>query len=196
MTTATAEIGANSGWAPVRDDPPIVESERTRVYDVPFSNLFETHAKDFNGNTTILRTRAYTESLKVSDNGDIDMVIKGKADGGWRRDVVYPYNFIHNDALFCFKRHKFNMRDEFAINFDLFALDFALVVILNFDDGNGELHIASRDEWTQNGRIDVNGEEVQLFLPVENNRTLPLPAAQVLLSDERVQKWLRDRANG
>lgn len=172
---------------------PIVESERTKVFDEPFGNYYRVEANDFDGRTQIFDAKAYTEKLEhIEGTGEINMVVKGKAHGGWSRNVSYPYNFIHNDVLFCFKRHQLNLSQEFGLNFDLFALDFALVVILNYHDGQGELHIASRDEWQKYGRIDTNGEEVQLFLTVENNRTLPLPAAKVLLMDARVKKWMKD----
>ena len=170
---------------------PIRDGEMTTVYDVPYSNLYEVHATDFMGAKKVFETHAYTDKLLPND-GKIDMVIKGKKHGGFSRHAGYPYNFIHNDVLFSFKRHKFEMGNEFGVNFDLFALDFALVVVLNFNDDAGTLFIASRDEWTQNGRLDVNGEEVQVFLPVSNNRTLPLPAAQVLLDNPDVQQWMRD----
>jgi hypothetical protein len=170
---------------------PLAESERTKVFDEPFGNYYRVEAKDFNGMTQLFRTKAFTKKLEHNEEtGEIDMLIKGKARGGWSREVGYPYNFIHNDVLFCYKRHQLNILSSFGLNFDLFAIDFALVVILNFNDGEGELHIASRDEWQQNGRLDESGEEVQLFLNVDKNRALPLPAAQVLLSDERVQKWM------
>jgi len=188
---ATAEIEKQKGWS-VQDGELIVESDMTRVYDVPCSVLNKVEYLDDEGYSQTLETRAYTDKLTLSGNGDINIIIRGKRGGGFKRDIGYPYNLIHNDVLFCFKRNKFHMGNEFAINYDLLALDFALVVILNFDDSLGELHIASRDEWTQNGRIGANGEELQLFLPVDNNRVLPLPAAQVLLMDKRIQKWMKD----
>jgi hypothetical protein len=186
---STLEIGEQAGWS-VRDDEPITQSSRTRVYDVPYSNLYEVEALDFQGRGHLFETRAYTKHLIVNaEDGHLSIEIGAKGHDIPTPTIPWPYHMVQNGVLFAFKRYKFEVGNEFALNYDLFDLDFKMVVILHHEDGEGHLFISSVDEWREHGRIGHSNREVQLYLDADANRVLPLDYARLLFQDDATKQW-------
>jgi len=189
MSTVEAE---RHGWA-VRNDEPIRSSDRTRVYDIPYGNLFEIEVMDAEGVSRSFETRAYTKSLTIEDSGHVSIQIGAKSKDVPTPMIPYPYHYLHNGTLFALKLHKHNVSNQFALNYDLFSLDFELIVVMHFEDDQdkeGKLFISTKKEWEDNGELGQSRREVQMFLGVEESRSLLVKDARALMSGQEVSDWI------
>jgi len=146
----------------------IVESKASEVYDAPYSLNYNVVSK-FDGSNHIVH--AYTSDIFVSD-GWICFDVKNKKRR--TRSIGRPFHFLSGDGiLLSFKQFRHYRTNSFALNHELFSLDWDSSVILHFIDGIPKVFIASRQEWLESGRIGTLGEELQVFLEIPQYRMMP-----------------------
>ena len=175
-------------------DAPISETDLTVVYDIPGSLYYRVEATLLDGhNSETFETKAYTKDLLVDDGGigHVSIEIGAKSRKVPQVKIPYPFHFLHDGVLFAFKRNRFEVGNQYALNYDLFCLSWDMSVIINFDDDGGRAFMASREEWNELGDVGHTERELQCFLGVGEHRSLPL--VMVLnMADDDVKRWANE----
>ena len=152
------------------DDFLIAETSVSEVYGMDFDKIFHVRSKLF-GKDFI--ARAYTEKMNIDiPTGWIHFMVKWK--DGRCRDIRRPFHCRREGVLYAMKRYKHVMSDSFALNHELFALEWDSSVILHFYEGKPYIFIASREEWMSMSVPGQQNEELQVFMQVPDYRRLPL----------------------
>jgi len=146
----------------------LVESPVSEVYDIPFGRSFHVKSKLFCQDFVV---RAYASRMDVLPGGWVDFTIANKQ-GKSGRQVGRPFHLLRDGVLFAMKRFKHRKTDSFALNHELFALEWKASVLLHFMDGKPYLFIISREEWIAQGRCGHENEELQVFIEMPDHRRL------------------------
>jgi hypothetical protein len=140
----------------------------SEVYDAPFSPNYNVVSK-IDGSRHV--ANAYTSEMRI-DDGWISFEVASKKKK--LRNVGRPFHFLTKDGvLLAMKRYKHQVTNSFALNHELFALDWNISAVLHFVENTPMMFITSRDEWLHAGRVGLLGEELQISLEVPDYRLLP-----------------------
>ena len=184
---------------PVKAWEPISESNRERVFKmntIPVFYRVEVTCPD--STVKVLENvRAYTKSLLIDDDtGRIDLEIASDNKSGsvHRTKIGYPYHYLHQGNVLCVLK-RYGMRcnsDErvtgFALNYNLFNLSWQLCLILHRVGDEILAFLATRAEWDR-GTIGNENCEVQMFLKVPNERSVPIGFMQYFV-DPSISLWI------
>ena len=161
----------------------LMKSEVSIVRNHPMSVNYNVESLLFDKE---VMTKAYVSKMSVSLDGWIDFNITRKEGPG--RHVQKPFHLLTTTKLLCaFKIHKHENMDCFALNHELFSLEWDACIILHFIDKRPFVFIASRAEWIRDGNAYCQGEELQVFLKNPDYRKLPLS-----LLPSYLDSWLKD----
>lgn len=147
----------------------ICESPVSEVYGSEYDRIFTVRSKLFNKDFV---ARAYTSMLNVNPDGSLDLDINWK--DGRKREVRKPFHFLKDGVLYAMKIFKHNRLDAFALNHELFALDWHTSVILHFFENEPFVFMASRGEWLSSSIPGQQNEELQVFMQVPDYRRLDM----------------------
>ena len=174
---------------PVEEQKPICESERVRVFDIPYSPLYRAEVKTPAGITEVFgAVRAYTKSVQVSDSGNITIVIDAKNLKNKVR-AEYPHHYLHAGRVLCsLKRSRLTIADSFALNYNLFCVPWEMCITVHVEDGVPMAFIASRGEW-ERGQLNSYNREVQMFLPLRRTRHLALDLTKAMV-EKGIKTWI------
>lgn len=183
---------------PVAQRQPICESDRERVFDVPFSDLFRSEVKCPDGTIQVFDgVRAYVDSIQLDDRGRITVQVRAKSSRIGDVRVSYPYHFMDGNTLCALKINEMRMKSDvdaktFALTYNLMCLPWRTCVLVHKYRGEGVplAVVTSRDEW-ERGEMNAYNREVQIFLKVSNERQMPLEMA-MNVAREGVAKWMSD----
>jgi len=146
----------------------LVESAVSEVYDAPGSVVYNVLSK-LDGQQYV--TRAYTAEMGVRPDGFVEFDVVWKRGG--KQYVAKPFHWLNDGVLYAFKRNKQRNSDAFALNHELFALEWDACVVLHFIDGEPFVFVASADEWLAASHIGQRNQELQVFLMTPDFRRLP-----------------------
>jgi hypothetical protein len=165
---------------PVVVQQPLCESSRERVFDIPGSILYRVEAVLPNGTTEVFENvRAYADSVTVADNGHVQMNIVSKSDRIRSGRIPWPYHHLHEEEWLCalkiydMKTMETEHSRTFALNYNLFCLDWRMCVILHEVSDGLMAFLTSREEW-ERGQLSSRNREVQMFLEVSLERSVPV----------------------
>jgi hypothetical protein len=82
------------------------------------------------------------------------------------------------------KNNKHVISDSFALNHELFALEWDTCVILHFYEGKPCSFIVSREEWLHSGKPNQQNQELQVFIEMPTHRRIPMS-----LVEKRASEW-------
>lgn len=167
--------------SPFIDELKVAESSVSEVYGSEYDRIYNVRSKVFCKDFV---ARAYTAKLDVNIDGSIDLDIVWK--DGKKREVRRPFHFIANRTLFAMKIFKHNISDSFALNHELFALEWDTCVILHFFNEEPYIFVSSREEWMALCVPGQQNEELQVFLNVPDFRRMPAS-----LIPEYGKSWLK-----
>ena len=160
----------------------LCESDVSEVYDIPYSIKYEVVSGPFG---TKHQVKAYARAVTVDKHGGIHLDIVRKTGSG--RKVEPPFNVLVGNVLCAYKRYKHMASDSFALNHELFALEWNAAIIAHNINGVQHIFVASRDEWMKNGRAGHQNEELQVFMEVPDWRCISVPDLPV---GDDVRAWL------
>ena len=146
----------------------ICESPVSEVYGNDFDRIYNVRSKLFEKEFI---TRAYASKMDIDAQGNIAIDVEWK--DGIKREIREPFHFIKGGVLYALKLNKHRVTDSFALNHELFALDWTSCVILHFFDDEPYIFISSREEWMALCVPGQQNEELQVFLNVPNFRRMP-----------------------
>lgn len=145
----------------------LCDSPVSKVYGCEFDRTFNVRSELFK---TDFITKAYASEMTVNSVGEICFKVKWR--DGQCRNIGQPFHLLRNGILFAMKLNKHRKSDSFALNHELFALDWESCVILHFLDGEPYLFMASREEWMVSGIPGRQSEELQVFMQVPDYRCM------------------------
>ena len=191
-------IGRELVTGPVLQRQPICESDRERVFDVPFSDLFRSEVVTPDGTVRVFDgIRAYVDSIQVDDKGRIAVQVRAKSRRIGDVKVPYPYHFLDGDVMCALKINEMRMKSDveaktFGLTYNLLCLPWSVCVLVHKYRGDGVPMVAvtSRGEW-EHGEMNAYNREVQIFISVANERQMPLDMARAV-SKDGVAKWMED----
>lgn len=180
---------------PVAVHQPICQSAREKIFDIPGSILYRVEATLPDGTVKVFESvRAYADSVSVNESGHLSLNIVSKSDRIHSGQIPYPYHYLHQNEWLCaLKIHDMTtMSDDeqrtFALNYNLFCLPWKLCVILH-DTGDGLMaFMTSREEWDR-GEVSARNREVQMFLHVPIERSVPAYLLKLGL-DNSIANWI------
>lgn len=183
---------------PVAPRQPICESDRERVFDVPFSDLFRSEVTAPDGTVLVFDgIRAYASSIVVDGIGRIEILIKAKSNRIGNFKVAYPYHYLDGDALCVLKINEMRTKSDddakiFGLTHNLLCLPWSTCVVVHKYRGEGTPLVAltSRGEW-ERGDINAYNREVQVFLSVADSRQMPLEMVKPVVRGG-TGKWMDD----
>lgn len=159
------------------------------VHDVPVSNLFKVSGT-WNGEDFELTARAYTKRVDSFLSGNVEIHVSDKRR---KTDTVvpYPYHFLYGNMLFSFKRYRHEMRDAFALNLNLFDLEWEACMIVHFRSDGPMLYLTSRKNWEAKGAVAAENREPQVFLEVDEQEPIRLAMVEeALFVAPAIRSWL------
>jgi hypothetical protein len=146
----------------------IADSDVSEVYEIPMSPNYTVRSKMFQTEHVV---KAYTKDMTIDPGGWIRFEIQWRR--GNSRTVSRPFHFIKNGILYAMKRNKHQMSDAFALNHELFAIEWDSCVILHQYGDRVFVFITSREEWEHNAFPGHQNQELQVFMEVPDYRRLP-----------------------
>jgi hypothetical protein len=180
---------------PVEVQEPICESDLEKIYDIPGSILYRSEVTLPDGTTRVFESvRAYADQVDVNANGHVSLNIVSKSDRIYSGLIPFPYHYLHKDEWMCaLKIHKMDLMSDdnqltFAMNYNLFCLPWKLAVILHGTVQDTQVFLASREEW-ERGEVSVKNREVQMFLSISKERSVPVKLFKLGL-DSGMQGWI------
>jgi len=161
----------------------VCESPVSEVYGSEYDRIYNVRSKLFDRDFV---ARAYTAKLDLNvATGKIEFDVVWK--DGNKREVRYPFHFLRCGVLYALKLNKHRATDAFALNHELFALEWDTCVIAHFIDDQPYLFIASREEWMASSVPGQQNEEVQVFMQAPDYRRMPKS-----MIPESGENWLDD----
>ena len=176
----------------VQKRTPICTSALMQIFDVPYSRLFDAEVILPNGDTKqIPNIRAYTAQISVKPNGFIELEIKSKDKEIGNITVRYPYHFTSGVVLCALKLNQHRTTDSFALNYDLFAMEWETFMLIHEINDVPYVYVTSRDEWEKNGEVRSENREVQVFLPTVNFQRFGVVTMKSIVSPSFIN-WIDD----
>ena len=158
----------------------LVESDVSEVYRSGFNPNFNVRSKLFKKDFV---TDAYTNKMVIDEGGWVVFDIEWS--DGRTKTIGKPLHRIVNGVLYTMKRNKQRKADAFALNHELFSLEWDSSVILHFSDDEPFVFLASRGEWLVNGKAGHRNQEVQVFMETPDYRRM-----MVSMMPDGGKEWL------
>jgi hypothetical protein len=182
---------------PVQRAKPILETAIERVFNnntIPSSYRVEVTRPD--GTIQIFDDiRKYTKDIVILDGSgsiSIDLV-----SGVKHRYIMYPCHYMSAGGVLCGLR-QFQMLNRsndnertYALNHRMFEYDWKICVILNETEKDIMAYITSRAEWERGEITAIRGLELQVFLPVPNERGIAVRLMRNFVTPQ-IWKWMTD----
>jgi len=180
---------------PVVKQEPICESDKVKVFDGDHQMRYRVEVKKPDGTTEVFEeAKAYTKSLKVTEDGAVSIVIDSKVPSA-RATIPYPYHYMSKNGILCalklydVKTMSDNGIVAFALNYNLFCLPWEMAIIVHNFGGQRMVFATSRAEWDR-GQIGTKNREVQMFLRVPQERHIALCYYKRMVSGD-ILSWVK-----
>jgi hypothetical protein len=150
----------------------LFDSDITKVEDsIP---KYEVESKLFGTNLTCW---AYTYDLKVTSDGYVVICLhwhKGCKNSYTPSYIGKPFHFIKDGILYALKNNKQMTIDGFALNHELFSLDWTDCYILHPYKDDWVLFSCSREKWLNEGKAEEKNQEMQVYMEIKDYEKLSL----------------------
>jgi hypothetical protein len=166
----------------LNEDLLIIDTEVSTVYDALGGLTYNVYSKLFD--KTVI-CKMYTDCLDLtSEDGYISIHFKNKRNTDvW--PVGRPYHYLKDNVLYVLKNNKQKTINGFALNHELFALEWDVCFILHPHENSGSLFTCSKEQWLKEGFATQQNRELQVYMEIPNYKGLPL----TVLPDGG-KKWL------
>lgn len=176
--------------AKVEQETTIASSKLVQIFDIPFSRLYRAKVTLPDGTVKDFPSlRSYAARLDVNEDGLVEIEVKSKDKSIGNIVVKYPYHFIRNGVLCALKRFQHQASTSFALNYDLFCLDWKTCILLHELDGQPFVYVTTRKEWEENGTVGEQNREVQIFLGASNFQRFEVDTLRPIMAPAYSQ-WL------
>jgi len=170
------------GNAMFADELMLCETDVSKVFDAPGSRVYNVTSSLFKQEVV---ARAYASAMNIMSDGTIEFIVVNKS-GNPARRVGAPFHYLAGDVLCAFKRNKQRDSDSFALNHELFAIEWKTCIIFHFINNVPYIFMSSREEWLKAGKLGSH-EELQVFLEVPDYRRLDIKALPAHLDAWRAE---------
>lgn len=166
----------------LHEDLLILDTEVSKVYDALGGLTYNVYSKLFD--KTVI-CKMYTDYLSMSDdNGYISIYFKNKRSTDIH-PVGRPYHFIKDKVLYVLKNNKQKTVNGFALNHELFALEWDVCFILHPHEKSESLFTCSKEQWLKEGFATQQNRELQVYMELPDYKGLPLTVVP-----DSGKKWL------
>lgn len=172
------------------EEATIASSKLVQIFDIPFSRLYRAKVTLPDGTVKNFPSlRSYAARLDINEDGLIEIEVKSKDKSIGNVVVKYPYYFIRDGVLCALKRFQHQDSTSFALNYDLFCLDWKTCILLHELDGHSFVYVTTRKEWEDNGTVGERNREVQMFLGASNFQRFEVDTLLLVMSSV-YRQWL------
>lgn len=183
-------IGKTAASAPFR------QSKLVSIYEVLGAPFYRAEVVLPDGKTQNFEpVRAYTDMMQVMPNGEIHIDIKSSNSSIRQPRIRAPYHQLlgasGGQVLCALKRNIHHAMDSFALNYDLFCIDWKVCLIFHETEKGRFGFITRREDWESGGLVGVQGQEVQIFLSTSKHQPIPVGTLMLLLHGP-FNNWLAE----